>query len=84
MAGMQSGPRPETEQTGSEQTGSEQTADFRQRLKARELNELIRYTMWSVFRVSDSKVLARGSAAARQIRDAIAIEVDDLLVQAEG
>ena len=28
-----------------------------QRLRARELNELIRYTMWSVFRVADRKAL---------------------------
>ena len=28
-----------------------------QRLRARELNELIRYTMWSVFRVSDRTAL---------------------------
>jgi chlorite dismutase len=31
--------------------------DDKQRLRARELNELIRYTMWSVFRVSDRTAL---------------------------
>jgi chlorite dismutase len=55
-----------------------------QRLKARELNELIRYTMWSVFRVTDHGELAGGSGAEAKIRDAIAIEVGDLLSQAAG
>ena len=54
------------------------------RLKARELNELIRYTMWSVFRVNDVQALAGGSAAEAKIRDEIAAEVDDLLGQAES
>ena len=54
-----------------------------QRPKARELNELIRYTMWSVFRVSDGKELA---AAARRRRRSgrVAIEVSELLGQAAG
>ena len=46
--------------------------------KARDLNELIRYTMWSVFRVSDRTGLdagGRGNASA---------EVDDLFDQAAG
>ena len=46
--------------------------------RARELNELIRYAMWSVFRVSDRTGLeagGHGNAAA---------EVDDLLEQATG
>jgi hydrogen peroxide-dependent heme synthase len=73
-----------TAQTGTAQTGSEPTADFRQRLKARELNELIRYTMWSVFRVADTSALADGSGAEAKVRDAIAVEVNDLLGQAEG
>jgi chlorite dismutase len=46
--------------------------------KARELNELIRYTMWSVFRVTD-----RGALEAAGPGDAAA-EVDDLLDQAAG
>jgi len=33
------------------------TADEKQRLKARELNELIRYTMWAVFTVTDRDAL---------------------------
>ncbi len=46
--------------------------------KARDLNELIRYTMWSVFRVSDRTTLA-GSGHANA-----ADEVADLLDQAAG
>src|ERR1700721_2448289 len=53
------------------------TADEKQRLKARELNELIRYTMWAVFTVTDRDALdaARGDAAT---------ELTDLLDQAKG
>jgi chlorite dismutase len=46
--------------------------------KARDLNELIRYTMWSVFRVSDRAGL---EAAGHQ---GVADEVADLLEQAAG
>jgi hydrogen peroxide-dependent heme synthase len=46
--------------------------------KARELNELIRYTMWSVFRVSDRAGLAAGGHGN------VAAEVADLLDQAVG
>ncbi len=62
-----------------------------QRPKARELNELIRYTMWSVFRVADASAL--GPAAERppdppragylSSRARIAAEVDELCTQAE-
>jgi hydrogen peroxide-dependent heme synthase len=46
--------------------------------KARDLNELVRYTMWSVFRVTDRGALeASGPAAA-------AAEVAELLDQAAG
>ncbi len=48
------------------------------RPKARELNELIRYTMWSVFRVGDRAALDRAS------REALAAEVADLCDQAAG
>jgi chlorite dismutase len=63
------------------------------RPKARELNELIRYTMWSVFRVADRAALdgafggpqtpyeAPGSSASR---DVVADEVSELLDQAAG
>src|SRR5271155_4560403 len=50
------------------------TADSKQRPKARDLNELIRYTMWAVFTVTD-RDFARDEAAA---------EVTDLIDQAAG
>ena len=46
--------------------------------KARDLNQLIRYTMWSVFRVSDRAAIDLAS------REALAAEVADLLEQAAG
>jgi hydrogen peroxide-dependent heme synthase len=48
--------------------------DDRQRLKARDLNELIRYTMWAVFTVTD-RDFAREEAA---------VELTDVLDQAKG
>ena len=48
--------------------------DEKQRLKARELNELIRYTMWAVFTVTD-RDFARDEAAS---------ELTDVLDQANG
>jgi chlorite dismutase len=60
-----------TEQQTEQQT--EQT-----KLKARELNELIRYTMWSVFRVSDRAAMDIAS------REALAAEVGELFEQAAG
>ena len=53
------------------------TADEKQRLKARELNELIRYTMWSVFTVTDRDALDAG-------REKTAVELADVLDQAKG
>ena len=46
------------------------------RPKARDLNQLIRYTMWSVFRVTDRDALDHAG------RDALAAEVADLCEQA--
>jgi hydrogen peroxide-dependent heme synthase len=46
------------------------------KLKARELNELIRYTVWSVFRVGDREPL--------DSREAVAAEVSELIDQAAG
>jgi hydrogen peroxide-dependent heme synthase len=43
---------------------NDMSEDEKQRLRARELNELIRYTMWSVFRVSDRGALDAGRGAA--------------------
>jgi hydrogen peroxide-dependent heme synthase len=51
--------------------------DSRRRLTARDLNELIRYTMWSVFRVSDRSALDVG-------RDAAASELEEFIDQAAG
>ena len=59
------------------QAEQETDAD-RQRLKAREANQLIRYTMWSVFRVSDHAALDLSS------REALASEITDLCEQAAG
>src|SRR5258706_7270562 len=47
-------------------------------MKARDLNQLIRYTMWSVFRVTDRAALDLAS------REALASEVADLWEQAAG
>jgi peroxiredoxin len=53
------------------------TADEKQRLKARELNDLIRYTMWSVFTVTDRDAL---DAARKETT----VELTDVLDQAKG
>jgi chlorite dismutase len=50
------------------------------RPRARDLNELIRYTMWSVFRVSDRDALGSGHGG----RDAAAAELAEFLEQAAG
>ncbi len=49
------------------------------RPRARDLNELIRYTMWSVFRVSD-----RAALDPAQGREPLTAELDELLDQAAG
>ncbi len=49
-----------------------------QRPKARDLNQLIRYTMWSVFRLSDRTAIDLAN------REALAAEVTDLCEQAAG
>jgi len=51
--------------------------DEKQRLRARELNELVRYTMWSVFRVSDR-------AALDGAREAAGGELAEFIDQAAG
>ncbi|HEY7432917.1 MAG TPA: hydrogen peroxide-dependent heme synthase [Streptosporangiaceae bacterium] len=50
------------------------------RPRARELNEQIRYTMWSVFRVSDRSALDAGRGG----RDGAAAELAEFLDQAAG
>ena len=51
------------------------TADEKQRLKARELNDLIRYTMWAVFTVTDRDALDA-------TRKESAVELTDVAVAA--
>jgi hydrogen peroxide-dependent heme synthase len=60
---------------GATSAGAEQAA---RKPKARDLNELVRYTMWSVFRVSDRAGLEHGDHGND------AREVADLLDQAAG
>lgn len=50
------------------------------RPRARDLNELIRYTMWSVFRVSAPAALDSAPAG----RETVTAEVEELLAQAAG
>jgi hydrogen peroxide-dependent heme synthase len=54
------------------------TAGGAQRPRARDLNKLIRYTMWSVFRLSDRDAFDQAS------REALAAEVIDMCEQAAG
>ena len=80
-------------------TETEADTDDKQRLKARDLNELIRYTMWAVFTVTDRDFagasgevgrgvaggeVGRGVAGGEVGRERIAAEVTDLLDQANG
>jgi len=51
-----------------------------ERPRARDLNELIRYTMWSVFRVRDAAALDAGQPG----REVLAAELEALLDQAAG
>jgi hydrogen peroxide-dependent heme synthase len=51
-----------------------------ERQRARDLNELIRYTMWSVFRVRRDAALDAGAPG----REALAAELEGLLDQAAG
>ena len=53
---------------GGPQTETDGTADAARKLKARELNELVRYTMWSVFRVADRTALKARQARQRRGR----------------
>ena len=50
------------------------------RPRARDLNEQIRYTMWSVFRVTDRAALEVGASG----RDGLAAELEGFLDQAAG
>jgi peroxiredoxin len=61
-------------------TDSRARAAGGQRPRARDLNELIRYTMWSVFRVAGRAALDDAGAG----REALTAEVEELLAQAAG
>jgi hydrogen peroxide-dependent heme synthase len=77
MAGNETGQRPGD-------TGQPRP-DAGQRARARDLNELIRYTMWSVFRVADGAQLPElRSSGEKNHRAALAAELDALLEQAAG
>jgi chlorite dismutase len=60
------------------ETGTAGTAEAERKPKARDLNDLIRYTMWSVFRVTDRAALEAGGLGNA------AADVDELLEQAAG
>ncbi len=55
-------------------------AETGRRPRARDLNEVIRYTMWSVFRVSDRAALSDPPAGP----EPVAAELEELLAQAAG
>jgi hydrogen peroxide-dependent heme synthase len=55
-----------------------------QRPKARDLNDLIRYTMWSVFRVTGPGALDAAGEATKSGRPGLAAEVSELCQQAGG
>jgi peroxiredoxin len=68
-------------------TGSEQgwpAGEAAQRPKARDLNELIRYTMWSVFRVTGPGALDAAGESTKSGRAGLAAEVSELCQQATG
>src|SRR5580704_8488906 len=71
--------------SATEETSTEGTPEAApQRLRARDLNEMIRYTMWSVFRVAGSGALEAAGSVAGLSRDGLADEVAELCQQAAG
>ncbi|HKD88051.1 MAG TPA: hydrogen peroxide-dependent heme synthase [Streptosporangiaceae bacterium] len=62
--------------------GTQESGQASGRPKARDLNELIRYVMWSVFRVSGPEAI--DAAAVNGGRAGLAAEVSDLSEQAAG
>ena len=64
--------------------GNDETGSGAARPKARELNELIRYTMWSVFRVDAPGGLDTVAMQAKNGRAGLAAEVTELCQQATG
>ena len=69
---------------GNDTSGREQAGPEEARLKARDLNALIRYTMWSVFRVTGPGALDAAAAQASSGRPGLAAEVSDLCQHAAG
>ena len=62
--------------SATEETSTEANPEAEpQRLRARDLNEMIRYTMWSVFRVTGSGALEAAGSVAGLSRDGLADEV---------
>jgi hydrogen peroxide-dependent heme synthase len=55
-----------------------------QRPKARDLNELIRYTMWSVFRLKGPGALEAAGKQSQSGRPGLAAEISELCQQAAG
>jgi chlorite dismutase len=70
------GPAAAAPATGSAAAAPAGGTEVERKPKARDLNELVRYTMWSVFRVADRVALEAGGLGNA------AAEVDDLLEQA--
>jgi peroxiredoxin len=64
--------------------GKQKTEPETARPKARELNELIRYTMWSVFRVNGPGAVDAASAQTANGRQDLAAEITGLCEQAVG
>ena len=63
--------------------GNEEPGQASGRPKARDLNELIRYVMWSVFRVADPDAIDQAAASSGG-RTGLAVEVSELFEQAAG
>jgi chlorite dismutase len=69
--------------TGNDQQNTA-TGEAAGRPKARDLNELIRYTMWSVFRVRGPGALDAAAEHIARARDGLAAEVSEVCQQAAG
>src|SRR6266852_3779341 len=66
------------DEQGTAGGASTEAAETARKPKARDLNDLVRYTMWSVFRVTDRTALEAGGLGNA------AAEVGELLDQAAG
>jgi hydrogen peroxide-dependent heme synthase len=69
--------------TGNDQESSP-VSEAARKPKARDLNELVRYTMWSVFRVRGAGALDAAGEQIGRARDGLAAEVGELGRQAAG